>query len=107
MSTTALAETVILDCTLSCHSDCTSNDVSNITLRIDREHHTVFIGDNSYPATISTAFIIWSVRWDGKYSLNRSTLGLVKVRFNSRDGDDFNMMAPIYEGICRKGTNQI
>jgi hypothetical protein len=86
---------------------CTSSTPLPYTLRIDKTRHVVFDGDTSYKADFSPTFIVWDERWRGRYSLNRSTLTLSEVDFNSPDGRDFNLEAPMHSGPCSKGTNQV
>jgi hypothetical protein len=106
----AVAETILLNCTLSCADeamgDCPANSDRDITLRIDTDKQVVFMADSKYPATFTQSFIKWR-SWEGSYSLNRATLKLGYVTFNSPDGKDFNLNAPLYSGPCHKGANQI
>lgn len=106
-SMAAAADAILLNCTMRCEAGCTSSVVLPYTLRIDKPRQVVFDGNTSYSAEFSPTFIIWDERWKGRYSLNRSTLTLSEVDFNSPDGLDFNLEAPMHSGPCKKGVNQV
>jgi hypothetical protein len=98
----------LLSCTISCISNCASSGQPlSVTLHIDKGHKTITDVDQSYSGDFGTTFIVWDERYVGRFSLNRSTLVLSKVTFNSPDGTDFNLLAPMYQGPCKKGSNRI
>lgn len=98
----------LLNCTITCISNCASSGPPlAVTLHIDKGHKTVTDAEQSYSADVGQTFIVWDERYVGRFSLNRSTLGLSEATFNSPDGTDFNLLAPIYQGPCKKGSNQI